>query len=252
MRIARNWGFAALMVALLIAAYFDLLDLSPSKLEFRGRDYPQGFRALVFESDLTPFDPLVGLRQRPAEDAPKPDTHQICEALFRDPGSPAIGKPDSPLQVAAFLDYRCPYCKTLADILSKMQNDNVRIVYKEWPILSEGSVLGARASLAADRQGKYLALHLRLMSSRFVPTMALIEEIAADLGLNVPQLREDMDSAATTLAIKRTADLASALGFIGSPAMVVGRTIVQGEISRSQLEGLIDDEMQPRSPKTCG
>jgi protein-disulfide isomerase len=132
-----------------------------------------------------------------------------------------------------------------------MQADNVRIIYKEWPILGDSSVLAARAGLAADKQGKYLAFHTRLMNSRLIPTAAYIEGISVDLGMNQSQLRVDMDSQITTLAIQRTSALASTLSLIGTPALVVGRTIVQGEITRRQLDRLIENERQLQSPKVC-
>ena len=80
----------------------------------------------------------------------------------------------------AFLDYRCPYCKKLTNILAKMQTD-IRTVYKEWPILGDSSLLAARAALAANKQGKYLAFHTRLMNSRLIRTAPYIEEIAIAL-----------------------------------------------------------------------
>ena len=132
-----------------------------------------------------------------------------------------------------------------------MQADNVRIIYKEWPILGDSSVLAARAGLAADKQGKYLAFHTRLMISSLIPTAAYIEGISVDLGMNQSQLRVDMDSQITTLAIQRTSALASTLSLIGTPALVVGRTIVQGEITRRQLDRLIENERQLQSPKVC-
>jgi protein-disulfide isomerase len=252
MGVTRKQASAVLAAAILIGGWFAWLNLSPQQLEFRDRAFPEGFRTLVLASGSSPFDPFVGLpRSTGRDNAPKPNTKQICEALFRDLGTPAIGKLESPVQIASFLDYRCPYCRKLADIMSKMQDGNVRIFYKEWPILGDGSVLAARAGLAADRQGKYLAFHLRLMNSRLIPTIRSLEETAAELGINVPQLRQDMDSDVTTRTIQRTNVLASALGFIGTPAMVVGRTIVQGEISKSELERLIEDEMRPSSAKAC-
>ena len=69
--------------------------------------------------------------------------------------------------------------------------------------------------------------------------------------MNQSQLRVDMNSSITTLAIQRTSALASALSLIGTPALVVGRTIVQGEITRSQLERLIENERHLQSPKVC-
>ena len=252
MRIRKNHVYPVLAAAILAGAYLAFLNLPPAKLEFRDRTYPHGFRDLVLESGSTRLDPLFGLPAMGGADAKsKPDTPAVCEALFDDFGSPAVGGRESPVQIATFLDYRCPYCRKLADILTKVKVDNVRIVYKEWPILGPGSVLGARAALAADRQGKYLTFHLRLMNSRFIPTEGSIESMASDLGLHLPRLREDMKSDGTTFAIQRTSALASALGFIGTPAMVVGRTIVQGEITRDQLDRLIEDEMRPQSPKVC-
>ena len=135
--------------------------------------------------------------------------------------------------------------------MANMQADNVRIVYKEWPILGDSSLLAARAGLAADKQGKYLAFHTRLMNSRLIPTATYIDEIAAALGLNQSQLRLDMNSVATTLAIQRTSALASVLGLLGTPALVVGRTMVQGEITQSQLDRLIENERHLQSPKVC-
>jgi protein-disulfide isomerase len=89
------------------------------------------------------------------------------------------------------------------------------------------------------------------MNSRLIPTATYIDEIALALGLNQSQLRADMNSAATTLAIQRTFALASALGLLGTPALVVGRTIAQGEITQSQLERLIENERHLQSPRVC-
>src|SRR5450759_1702720 len=252
MSVTKNQVFAVLAAVTLVATYFLFLIVLPPKLEFRDRNFPRGFRDLALDSASSQFDPLFGLQQAPLVDAAsKQDQQEVCDALFRDPDSPAVGNRDSEVQIVAFLDYRCPYCKKLTYIMSKMQADNVRIVYKEWPILGDSSVLAARAGLAADKQGKYLAFHTRLMNSRLIPTAAYIEEIAVDLGMNQSQLRVDMDSQITTLAIQRTSALASNLSLIGTPALVVGRTIVQGEIMRSQLERLIENERHLQSPKVC-
>jgi len=252
MSVTKNQIFAVLTAATLVVAYFLFSIMLPLKLEFRDRAFPRGFRDLVLDSTSSQFDPLFGLQQVPLVDATsKQGQQEICDALFRDSNSPAVGNRDSEIQIVAFLDYRCPYCRKLTNIMAKMQADNVRIVYKEWPILGDSSLLAARAGLAADKQGKYLAFHTRLMNSRLIPTAAYIEEVAAEVGLNQLQLITDMNSAVTTHAIQRTSALASALGLLGTPALVVGRTIVQGEITRSQLERLIENERHLQTPRVC-
>jgi len=251
MRIAGRHAYAVLAAATLAAGLFAWSVRREPSLSFRDRAYPQGFRELVLEGASSRLDPLAALPQtQPASAAPKPSVRELCDALFGDASSPAVGSRDSPVQIAAFLDYRCPYCKTLANIMTAVQADNVRMIYKEWPILGDSSLLAARAALAADRQGRYLAFHARLMNTRLIPTARLIEDIAAELAMNQVQLRDDMRSRATASAIARTSALAQALGFIGTPALVVGRTIAQGEITRRQLERLIEDEMTPRA-KVC-
>jgi len=251
MRIARNHGYVLVAAVMLAAAYLAWSMAPAAKLEFRDLAFPQGFRDLVLEGGSSRLDPSLALRQVPlAAPASKPSLREVCDALLSDPGSPAVGDRHSPTQIAAFLDYRCPYCKTLATILPKLRADHVRLIYKEWPILGDSSVLAARAALAADKQGKYLAFHARLMSSRFIPTLKLIEDIAGELALDPGQLRRDMNSAAVGGAIRRTSALASALGFVGTPVLVVGRTIAQGTITRRQLERLIEDERLPH-PKVC-
>jgi protein-disulfide isomerase len=109
--------------------------------------------------------------------------------------------------------------------MTAVRSDSVRMIYKEWPILGEASQLAARAALAADRQGQYPAFHARMMSTRLIPTPKLVEDFAAELAINFA--------------------LAKALGLVGTPVLVVGRTIAQGDITRRQLERLIEDEMRP-------
>ena len=220
-------------------------------LEFQDRKFPPGFRSLVLPS-VSQLDPFVALQQLPHGSVhPKQDAHEVCDALFRDPNSPTFGSRDSPVQLVAFFDYRCPYCKTLSNIIRQLQAANVRIVYKEWPILGASSVLAARAGLAAHKQGQYLAFHTRLMNSRLIPTAGYVTEIASELGINLEAFRADLSSDATTIAIQKTSAVASTLGFIGTPALVVGRTIVQGEITQRQLEHLIKQEKRPQSSEIC-
>jgi protein-disulfide isomerase len=128
---------------------------------------------------------------------------------------------------------------------------DLRIVYKEWPILGEASQLAARAALAADKQGQYHEVHTSLMRSGFIPSIGYIENLAAKLGLDQPRLSRDMTSDATTLALRRTSALARELGFLGTPSLVVGRTIVQGAITRAELESLIEIEAASERPGPC-
>jgi protein-disulfide isomerase len=221
-------------------------------LEFKDRSHPQGFRELVIDSGISRFDPITGFQRASAtnlEGRTKRSRAAICDSLFRDPNAPAFGDPDGRLQLAAFFDYRCSYCRTLTTTLLALLQGNHRVVFKEWPVLGDGSELASRAALAAAVQGRYLAFHQRLMSTRFIPTVAFVEHLAVELGMDPIQLREDMNSKDVALVIEHSRALASELELIGTPAFVVDRTIVQGAITRSQFEALVRDATT--RPKTC-
>jgi protein-disulfide isomerase len=252
MKLPRGYTFGALIVAASAAVYLFTKAWPPPDLVFRDRVFPAGFRDLLLEGASSQPDPLLGLQQLPSKKAiPKLDDREICEELFNDPSSPAVGHSLRRPQIVTFLDYQCPYCKKLTEIISKLPSDDIRIVYKEWPVLGENSVIAARAALAADKQGKYIPFHTRLMGNRLILTPVYAEEIAKELGINPLQLRYDMNSTSTTSAIERTSALASALGFVGTPVIVVGHTIVQGDIKKDQLQRLIEIEKKLKIGNDC-
>jgi predicted DsbA family dithiol-disulfide isomerase len=254
MRIDQKSIYGVVIITVLFAGCLSFWIWRSPSLEFRERGSPRGFRELVLEAESSGFDPILGLPPNVSgvskDDEAKLAVGRICDALFRDPNSPAVGSPYSKVHVVQFFDYRCPYCRTLTKFLAEMQ-DRVRIVYKEWPILGTSSRLASRAALAAAKQDKYLPFHMRLMNSRFIPNTAYIDALAVDLGINQVQLLEDMNASDTDNALQRNADLASELGFSGTPGLVVGRTIVQGAIRRRQLESLIENEALLPSPTDC-
>ncbi|MEX0853334.1 MAG: DsbA family protein [Bauldia sp.] len=230
-----------ILVVVAVLALAAMPRLLPARIEFREVDEPKGFRQLVLDGESSRLDPLTGTdRGPPASEA---DEASVCELLFHDPDSPTVGSGADKVAVVAFFDYRCPYCKTLDPLLSGMEADgDIRLVFKEWPILGANSLLAARAALAAARQGKYPEFHARLMASGFIPTAGYIEALAGELSLDTGRLLADMEAQAVTAEIERTFGLAARLGFGGTPSLVVGRTIVNGAIRKADLKRLVADE----------
>ncbi len=63
-----------------------------------------------------------------------------------------------------FFDYNCPYCRQVASVVTKAEESDpkLRVAYKEFPILGPNSIVAAKAALAANKQGKYVAFHRAL------------------------------------------------------------------------------------------
>ena len=221
-----------------------LRSLLPASLELTARADPPGFRELGGGSaSAGAFDPFLGLSARDAPTGPviDPDSLRadLCAALFGGPPAPGV------VPVAAFSDYYCPFCRVLTRTLATIEGEpdsRVAITWHEWPLLGANSMLAARASLAAERQDAYAAFQSALSRGGFVATPAFLATVAERAGIDPDRLLADMDHPAVAKAIARTTALARLFGFPGTPAMVVGRTVVVGEIDEATLRRLIDRE----------
>jgi protein-disulfide isomerase len=88
-----------------------------------------------------------------------------AEMILNDPEAPVGGNPNGDLTIVSFFDYNCPFCKrTVEPLNTVLESDgNVRHVYKDWPILAQSSVYGAKLALAAGYQNRYEEAYLALM-----------------------------------------------------------------------------------------
>ena len=163
------------------------------------------------------------------------------DVLERDPNAPVLGNVDGDVTIVEFFDYNCPYCKRVKpEIQALMAADpDIRLVYREWPILGEGSVFAARAALAARNQGKYEEFHWAMMGLQGRAEEASILNAAVEIGLDADKLRADMDAPEINEHIQTSMELAAALGFNGTPSFVIGEALVLGFIKTAQFEGYV-------------
>lgn len=146
--------------------------------------------------------------------------------LTQDKYTPAVNK--GPVTLVEFFDYQCSVCHMMFPIVTKFmqQHPNVRVVFKEFPIFGPASQFAAKASIAARLQGpkKFMAFHdalfkSGLMEGKLKDTDVL--RIAKQSGLNMTQLKKDMNSPAVNNEIKATYKLARDMQLQGTPAFVV-------------------------------
>lgn len=161
--------------------------------------------------------------------------------LLNDPHSPVSGNLEGDVTVVEFFDYRCGYCKQVAGTVTQLQHDdpNVKVVYKDYPILGEASVLAARAALASKAQGKHLAFHEALLATEEELTQETILAMATAVGLDTEKLHRDMESPSIQTTIERNQALARELGINGTPGFIVGTELVPGAIDLKDLKNLV-------------
>ena len=180
------------------------------------------------------------LQQREKERAAS-GANTVRLELESDPNAPNLGNPEGDVTVVEFFDYNCPYCRSAGQTVQALlaADENIRVIYREWPILGDDSVIAARAALAAREQGKYEAFHWALMNGEGRVTEALIFKVARDLGMDVAQLKADMVSPAVEAHIALSNALAQQLGFTGTPAFIVGDKTAPGMLSLDEITTLV-------------
>lgn len=168
-------------------------------------------------------------------------THR--DQLINDGHSFVKGAPDADVTIVEFFDYKCGFCRrSLPALRALVESDpKVRIVYKEFPILGQESVIAARAALASIPQGKYYEFHNALMSSRQTLDEANVLAIAREVGLDAEKIKADMYGEEIADALRKNYGLAETLGVEGTPAFVIGDTFVPGALSAERLAQLVEE-----------
>ncbi len=167
-----------------------------------------------------------------------------AELLFRDAETPVLGNPDGSVTLVEFSDYQCTYCKAMYPRLEKAlaEDDDVRVVLKELPILGATSTVAAQAALAADRQGKYAEYHRALMVLRGRLTEDAVFTAAEDVGLDVARLKKDMEDPAILAKLAENRRLAQDLGISGTPAFVTADGVIPGAVDLETLRQVIAEQ----------
>jgi len=170
--------------------------------------------------------------------------------LFNDPNGPMLGNPSGDVTIVEFFDYNCGYCRRNSKVIHDLLEGDkqVRVLLREWPILGEGSQFAARASLAAQQQDQYEAFHWALMALTSSATEASVISTAQELGLDVEQLRQDMAAPQVEEHLALSNQLARALQFTGTPAFVIGNTLVPGFMDLERLQELVEQSRSGELP----
>jgi protein-disulfide isomerase len=168
------------------------------------------------------------------------------EAILNDPETPVAGNPAGDVTIVAFMDYNCPFCKKSSPDLERFVDDDgkVRLVYKDWPILTNASVTGAHFALAAKYQDKYREAHVAMMNIRGqkIDDASLLKAVKA---ANVDMAKLDADlkahDADISTLLKRNMSEADLLGLKGTPVFLIGPFKVAKALDYDEFKATVAD-----------
>jgi protein-disulfide isomerase len=165
-----------------------------------------------------------------------------AETIFNSPRGVMLGNKEGDVTFVEFFDYNCGYCKrAMTDMLDLMKADpKLKVVLKEFPVLSQGSVEAAQVAVAVRMQDasgkKYLDFHQKLLGGRGPADKARALAVAKEAGLDMGRIEKDLASPEVRATIEENFKLAEAMGMNGTPSYVIGKQVVIGAVGLDNLK----------------
>lgn len=245
---ARSIGVVVLLAATIaVAAAWAAMAFSPrhAAISAQGGDIGPQVREYLLNNPEVIAEAVEVLRAREQRRGQMQVSETIRDrraALLYDRDAPVGGDPDGDVTLVEFYDYNCGYCRRAAPTVTQAieADGDLRVVYKEFPILGPGSVEAARVALAVSKLApeKFVEFHDRMMALRSQADGAAAMRVASEIGIDVEKLK--LDDPAIDAAIGRNMRLAQELGITGTPSFVVGDKLIPGAVELPTLQQAID------------
>lgn len=149
------------------------------------------------------------------------------------------------LTIVYFFDYQCPTCRKYhADVSRALKEDQrVRVIYRDTPMLGDRSDAAAYAAIAAKFQGRHDAMHDALMSTSGPLDAAALRAAADRAKVDWERLQRDIKLHKSRIddLISWNFELATEAGVYGTPAFIVGNALANGALDYAGLKGEISD-----------
>lgn len=172
--------------------------------------------------------------------------------LVRDVSSdddPFVGPSDAPITIVEFSDFGCGHCRAAQEALTQVKQDygdQVRIVYRDFPLEGPGSAsfTAAQAAECADDQGAFWVMHDLLFEKQPAFDRGSVRSYAASLGLDVEQFDGCLQSDKYRDEILHDRDDGLSYGVSGTPTFFVNGRRLVGSVSNSVFEQAIEDALK--------
>ena len=206
-------------------------------------------RAYLMENPEVLLEAIAVLEEREATQAAGNDQALIAanaDDIYNDGVSYVGGNPDGDITIVEFSDYRCPYCKRAHPEVAELvaTDGNVRLIYKEFPILGQDSLTTAQfalATLMVAGPEAYVEVSNALMDLRGAPSDGALSKIAEGLGLDAAALLEKMKSTEVSQAIQANRALGQRLQISGTPTFILGDQVVRGYVPLENMRAMVEE-----------
>ena len=229
-------------------AYFVFMQCAISEEKLSKQELDKIMYEYIMENPQVILDSVDKLRKKMEEDS-KLDEDYLKENFMQfanNPNIPYMGSDTPKVIIIEFFDYNCSYCKKSLDAVAELLRTeyDLKISFRDYPILSPSSRIAAKAALAAKKQGKYFSFHSALMSMQGNLNEDKIFTIANNLEMDIEKLKIDMQKDEIEEIIEDNESLARKLNIRGTPTFIINGKLYAGALDLKKLRQIINNSLQ--------
>lgn len=156
-----------------------------------------------------------------------------------------LGKRNAPITLVEFTDYNCGFCRQSVNDIMKLtrENDDLRVVFREAPILNAQSRTAALWALAAAEQGRYEQFH-NMMFEAGRPTDDNILAAARLAGMDIDKARQQIRKPEYAAELDANIEKMRTIGAGGTPTFVIGGQLIEGAVGYDTLQKAVERERE--------
>ena len=159
--------------------------------------------------------------------------------------APSLGPKTAAVTIIEYADFGCPACWYWYEVggfdkLRARYGDQVRFVWRDYPVITLLSPKAAEAGQCANEQGKFWEFHDAVYGNGGAIKAGDLESYATRIGLNMSQFDDCVSSRRYRDRVNAEQQEAFDHGFNGAPFFLVGKQLVIGPQAIPVFEALID------------
>ena len=174
---------------------------------------------------------------------PRPQALAVSPDRLND--DPFIGAADAAVTIVEYGDFGCPSCRAWhnAGILERVlatYGDQVRFVWRDFPVITARSPKAAQAAQCAYDQGYFWEFHDLMFEQPSSLRIGDLKGSAADLGLDTSLFDQCLDSSQHQATVNKDLQDAYRRRFRGTPSFLVNDQPLAGPPTFEFLQSLIE------------
>jgi protein-disulfide isomerase len=162
-----------------------------------------------------------------------PIAPDLVAAILDPAGGVTLGADEGPVDFAVFIDPNCRFCRmSIPGLLALIDaNPDLRVLFRETPIVAPSSPEVSRVALGLAQQGLYRPWLERVAAYKGEITRVIALDIAEEIGADLTRIVASSEASDTAAAIADSLGLAAEIPLQGTPSFVIGDHLITGHAS---------------------